>query len=305
MLGRAAVAQTPLGHSLLPARPSKYLWRELEQLADSTALAHPADRVITGTMNDGYIALWAVTAQALLVLTEDRGQSRIAGWRELRVVLRPVSGVARILLGNEPVALRSTSPELEPFAAELARRAGLPSPAEGLLSSAGLVSMDGDVVHLRGEYLGGIRGLAGQLVAVAIDDAGVHLAATVRPWWQIAVVAWSDVKAARTEGHEEVRQRVTVPRLMTLGSYALAVPRDEISSCAYLTLETAGGEVILRFQGITPQALRLRLGDRLTAVSGSAGGGLVDDLARLAGLHAAGALTDQEFAAAKQLLLNP
>ena len=49
----------------------------------------------------------------------------------------------------------------------------------------------------------------------------------------------------------------------------------------------------------------MRLGERLGAVRGSGGGGLVDDLERLAGLHASGALTDQEFAAAKQRLLTP
>jgi hypothetical protein len=95
---------------------------------------------------------------------------------------------------------------------------------------------------------------------------------------------------------------------MALGPLAIAVPKDEDFSRAYLTLAAAGGELVVRVDQVPPQELRVRLGDVLRRPAGAPGapgdGDLVGQIARLGELHASGVLTAEEFAAAKRKLLG-
>ena len=107
------------------------------------------------------------------------------------------------------------------------------------------------------------------------------------------------------EGSEDTRLRMSFSRVAALGPLAMALPDEEDTSRAYLTVVTAAGDVIMRFPGETPQKLRVRLGDVLRRPAAAAPAtGLTDELARLAELHAGGALTGEEFAAAKRKLLG-
>ena len=84
------------------------------------------------------------------------------------------------------------------------------------------------------------------------------------------------------EGQEETRRRVTAARMMAVGLLALAIPKDENASYAYLTVAAAAGDVVVRIEGARPQELKVQLGE----------------------LHRTGVLTDEEFAAAKRKLLD-
>ena len=99
---------------------------------------------------------------------------------------------------------------------------------------------------------------------------------------------------------------MTVARIVLLGPLALAVPKDENASRAYLTIVTGSGDLVVRVDRVPPQKLRVRLGDVLRRPAGSARDerDLVDELARLGELHASGILTAEEFAAAKRKLLG-
>ena len=171
----------------------------------------------------------------------------------------------------------------------------------------------GTASRVTGYYLGGFRDLPAGPVAVMFDDAGVHLVPFATPWWQTFALAWADVREIRVEGHEETRQRVTAARILIAGPLALAIPKDEDFSHAYLTVAAADGDLVVRMEGVRPQELRVQLGDVLRrpaagAVGGQPGSGggvdLADQVARLGELHRTGVLTAEEFTAAKRKLLG-
>ena len=319
VLGRSSeVRKTPLGQSLagLGGRDiTRYLWKELERLGEPGALNSRAESVIAGTMDGGYIAVWALAVSELVVLTEREGRSRIIPLAQVEGLVRPAEDAIRVLLGGtEFVALRSPDAAVAAFARAIADRAHAPlADGAALFSADGFVQLVGTPIRIRGQYLGGFPELAPGHVEVVFDDAGVHLVPFATPWWQARAIPWDTVREIVVEGQEETRRRVTAARMMAVGILALAIPKDENASYAYLTVAAAAGDVVVRIEGARPQELKVQLGDVLRRPAaepegGQAGPGVGGDLAgqvaRLGELHRSGVLTDEEFTAAKRKLLD-
>jgi hypothetical protein len=242
----------------------------------------------------------------LLALSEERGASRVVPLTDVGGVLCDSQQAIRVL-ATSAISLLGTSPDPDGFAAELGRRASATVGGDGAaLSALGPVGLTGGIVRVNGPYLGGYRALPAHSATLALDDAGAHLFAP--PWWRTLLLPWADVRDVVVEGHEQTVQRVSALGLIAVGSLALAMPGQENVSRGYLTLKAADGELTFRVDGQPPQQLRLLLGDilrehgRTTAAGGSAG--LGDQLAKVTQLHASGALTDEEFQAAKRKLLG-
>jgi hypothetical protein len=318
VLGRSSeVRKTPLGQSLGEPggrQMTRYLWKELERLGAAAALNGRADRVLAGSMGSGFTALWALTVSDLVTLTEQDGASRIIPLAQIRGVVRPADDTIRVLLGGtELVAIRSPDADVELLARAIADRAHAPvAGADALFSADGFVQLAGTPVRLTGEYLGGFRDLAAGNLTVVFDEAGVHLVPVATPWWRACALPWPDVREILVEGHEETRRRVTATRMMAVGLLALAIPKDENYSRAYVTVTAKDGDVVVRVDGARPQELKARLGDVLRRPAGAEGAGadaggeadLASQIARLGELHRTGVLTDAEFAAAKRKLLD-
>jgi hypothetical protein len=282
-----------------------YLWRSLEAL-DGSQSATAVDRLATGKMHDGYHAVWALSASALVVLSEEKGASRIVPLSTVGGVLCDGQSAIRVLAGSSAISLL-WSPNPDGFAAELGRRALVPvGGGDAALSATGLVSLAGDVGRLSGQFLGGYRELPPRAATLALDDVGAHLLSP--PWWRNLLLPWADVRDVLIEGHEQTVQRVSALGLMAFGTLALAMPGEENLSRSYLTLAAADGELIFRVDGQSPQQLRVQLRDVVREHGDAArkGGleGLGDQLAKVTQLHASGALTDEEFQAAKRKLLG-
>jgi hypothetical protein len=321
VIGRSSdVRKTPLGQSIaeLGGRQiTRNLWRELERLGDTAAFNARADRVLAGWSGDGYTAMWALTTADLVALTEQAGASRLIPLGQIEGVVRPAGDTIRLLLdGAHLTAFRSAEAEIGSFAQAVADRAGAPlGSADMLFSADGPVRLTGTPSTITGQYLGGYGDVAAGPVAVVFDDAGVHVAPAATPWWQTCALAWSDVRELRVEGREETRQRVTAARILIAGPLALAIPKDEDWSHAYMTVAARDGDMVVRIEGARPMELKIRLGDVLRrpaarmqeaepGAGAAAAADLVDQVARLGELHARGVLTDEEFAAAKRKLLG-
>lgn len=286
---------------------SKYLWRELGRLGEGRPFGGRVEHVLAGTMGGGYASLWAVTDSHLVTLAERVGASRAFAHSEISGVVRPDGAVVGVLAGGADALTLRSFDDVAGFASALAARARVPvGGIDGLFTEGGYVPFAGAVTRVRGEYLGRHAELPAGRVVLAFDDTGVQLATVGKPWWRVAMLPWDEVRELAVEGSEETRQRVTVARVMLLGPLAMAVPKDENTSRAYITVAAASGDLVVRVDGVSPPELRVRLGDVLRRPAGAPeqATGLVDEIGRLAELHAGGVLTADEFAAAKRKLLG-
>jgi hypothetical protein len=165
-------------------------------------------------------------------------------------------------------------------------------------------------VAFSGDYLGGHPALTNPVtLTMAVDDGGVHL---LTDWWYCSLsLPWSHLSELAVEGSEETRRRITATRLFAVGLFALAIPKDEKRSHAYVTAVAADGQVIVRTT-LAPHEARAKLGpfthNLPTMVDPIRPAPNADELAgaltRIADLHARGALDDDEFAAAKRQILG-
>ncbi len=294
---------------------TRVLWKELERLAPTAAVNSRAQQVLAGWSGDGYTAVWALTISELLTLTEQSGASRVIPLGEIEGVVRPADGTIRVLIdGARFVAFRSPDAGTDAFARAVADRAHAPlGGVDALFSADGLVALAGTPARVTGQYLGGFRDLAAKPLVVLFDDRGVHLVPAATPWWQTCALDWADVREIRVEGQEETRQRVTAARILIAGPLALAIPKDEEFSHAYVTVAATDGDIVVRIDGARPRELKVALGDVLRRPAaeleggqpGSGGGiDLAGQVARLGELHRSGVLTDEEFTAAKRKLLD-
>ena len=123
------------------------------------------------------------------------------------------------------------------------------------------------------------------------------------------------VNATLEEG-EALEKRITATRMLAVGLYALAMPK-KTGGTKYLVVEgpdffwsmEVGHDQIQEAMGavsvINNQSRRLTplLAPAAASTAASEGEHFVDRLERLARLHASGALTDEEFTAAKAKLI--
>jgi Short C-terminal domain len=117
----------------------------------------------------------------------------------------------------------------------------------------------------------------------------------------------SQVRVA-AEGTDQIQRRVTVTRMLAVGLLALGWRKEEKRS--FLVIESAGAEVISRFDDLSVHELRAKLpGARLSSPAvlddgPGASDQFVGQLERLASLRNSGALSETEFQAAKSKLLD-
>ncbi|WP_062517969.1 SHOCT domain-containing protein [Demequina gelatinilytica] len=149
-----------------------------------------------------------------------------------------------------------------------------------------VVAVEGDPAFLW-------AGPAGLEVAPALDRPGTML-------------AWADLAEVTVDGAAMIQERVTAGRFVALGFLAFAVPKREGAS--YALIEPRDGAPILcEAEGVSAPDLRgivLRHRPREAAAAASPDLAAVEALERLAALHSTGALTPEEFAAAKAKVLG-
>ncbi len=134
---------------------------------------------------------------------------------------------------------------------------------------------------------------------------GNHSAPSLR--WR-----WETVTDLHVEGPEELKERVTVPRLMLLGLLAWGFKAKEGAS--YVTVNAHGSQELYFAVPAPVPELRSHWGDILArfsvpaadtpATTDTSPADLVAKLTQLASLHSSGALTDEEYAAAKAMVIN-
>lgn len=133
----------------------------------------------------------------------------------------------------------------------------------------------------------------------------------------------------RIETSGQINRRVTATRLVTLGVFALAAKKKQDDRELFLTVEGDGFQLAVKLRAGHEAGARRFAAKYNTAASGAqeeasqsvepadeppplpeaasaavAGGGLAGQLVQLAELHASGALSADEFAAAKTQLLG-
>jgi hypothetical protein len=120
---------------------------------------------------------------------------------------------------------------------------------------------------------------------------------------------WEDLMEFSIEGPEQLQRRVTVTRLVAIGIFAFAKKKASGESFVFAKTK-AGQELIIKFHKKSePEVLALfapfksKLPNEKSN-SYSPAPDLGDQIAKLAELHAKGALSDEEFAAMKSKLLE-
>lgn len=113
----------------------------------------------------------------------------------------------------------------------------------------------------------------------------------------------------RVETEGQLTSRITATRLVALGVFALAARKTVDDRQLYLTVDGDGFQLVSKVDPTLGAAARQFAATYNTRSGGLAkqptpGAGTSAELERLAKLHADGALTDQEFAAAKARLLG-
>lgn len=165
-------------------------------------------------------------------------------------------------------------------------------------------------------YLGGHRDFDREKdgTVLVIDDAGIHLRTITEKF----VVPWPAVANVIVEGPDQAQKRLTATRLVTLGVFAFGAKKNTTET--YMQVETTDGQAIGFLARKTAAGeLRAKLApwvNRRTAQHGGAepvpvvspaapsAAGLAEQLRELASLRDSGALSDEEFRAAKARLLD-
>jgi hypothetical protein len=159
-------------------------------------------------------------------------------------------------------------------------------------------------------YLGGYPDLPDPLPRLYVDISALEFVMCDKVGAPLLILNMDDVLTIEAEGPTEIKDRVTVTRLLALGIFALAVPKAK--KLAYIVVTTNDGEIIVSTTMHTALELRTLLNryvgaHRTEPMSGPAqpvSAGLADELERLASLRERGLLTEDEFAEAKRLLFH-
>lgn len=125
--------------------------------------------------------------------------------------------------------------------------------------------------------------------------------------------AASEITSIEVDGPMEVQKRVTVPRVLALGVYALAVPKAERLS--YLVINTIEREAIVEVRSLTSMELRAALqpmAGLLLAPSAAeklseherAQASPRDRLLELKGLHDEGLISDDEYESRRERVMD-
>lgn len=309
---RGSFGDSPLGRSLreLTGRRLREVRPGLREI-DPSAWHERAIVAVRGSTN-GYPAVWAITPGRVVMAASSPST--------IGTVCRPLSDVAGIALrvGSPGVTAHAvingrrrelTAPaggNLEALAgaiAEAIRQSVLP--AQAVLSTTGTAErIANGAVELTVTYVGGGDGLpVGATYRLAVDDSGLHMCLPRAPYRMLSV-PWSEVDRLRVDTVDEVQRRVSLTDVMVLGLDMAVVAGRGTASIGYLGVVTGGRELILR-TSLAPPQLRAQLSRFLVRHDrpGGAATELAGALAQVTELHRSGALSDEEFAAAKRRIL--
>jgi Short C-terminal domain len=166
-------------------------------------------------------------------------------------------------------------------------------------------------VKLFGKYLGGHpqSPKARSSARLVCDEDGLSIQGTVSSK-KVVALPWSEITEIAVDGNDTIEARVTATRFVTLGIFALAAPKKKGNKAAYVTCRAQSGDLVFEVPGAEPHKLSARLAEPIALVSqrppepSDDSGTLVAQLNDLAALRESGALSLEEYAAAKAKLLG-
>lgn len=166
-------------------------------------------------------------------------------------------------------------------------------------------------VKLFGKYLGGHpqSPKARSSARLVCDEDGLSIQGTVSSK-KVVALPWSEITEIAVDGNDTIEARVTATRLVTLGIFALAAPKKKGNKAAYVTCRAQSGDLVFEVPGAEPHKLSARLAEPIALVrqrppeASDDSGPLVAQLNDLAALHESGALSLEEYTAAKAKLLG-
>ncbi len=176
--------------------------------------------------------------------------------------------------------------------------------------------------QLRMTYVGGLPSHGSAATGDLLLDAdGVRFRATSReldPSLGVAVqrevaelgLRRDEIKSALIEGPDQIEKRVTLTRLVLVGILAFGIKKEVRRS--YLVVECVDGRTaVFESHELTPLELRSRvskwlqlINDGATPPSGETQRSPAERLRDLAGLHADGLVSDEEYAAKRMEILS-
>lgn len=271
--------------------------------------------------------LLLITDQRVLMLQESHdwsvrvGACSLSEVKEISVERVPPSAVLRIRTAGESLAVTMRDPTFAPVVRDHILRvcpAASSPDLDQLAASRPEWSIESPNLPLDlGEcrYLGGIKSQPSAIgsVRTVVRAPGIEVGPIPLPW-RVVFDVW-------VYGPDTASSRVTVPRVLLLGVFALAVPKATKQS--FLVIETEHGQGVIECFSLTsaelasqielvrqPLLARQRERDRHAATPTSAAPShhgrdvLVDQIRQLAALRDDGLITDREFEEKKAELLR-
>jgi hypothetical protein len=160
----------------------------------------------------------------------------------------------------------------------------------------------------RCDYLGGYVPTSGPTPArLSFSPVGVVAESMGEYWTPWVSIDWDQVRDLQVDGPDAAQMRPSVAAVVAFGVLGLAARRREWS--AIVDISTAEGELVFEVIGEAAPALRAKLEPFLRELVHPSEAAATPDgppelLAKLADLHAAGVLTDDEFSEKKKTLLG-
>lgn len=120
-------------------------------------------------------------------------------------------------------------------------------------------------IKLKGvRYLGGYPELdKPSQTTVELTDDGV----TFSVGWKPFQMPWDSITGISVDGTQQVRDRVTMTRMLAVGLFAFAATKKREEKTAYLVIERSDVEVIFEIEDVGPMELRARIQPALSKLS--------------------------------------
>ena len=157
-------------------------------------------------------------------------------------------------------------------------------------------------------YLGGYRETSAPTsVRLSFSPIGMLVETMGEYWAPWLNIDWDQITDIQVEGPAQAQLRPSVAAVVTFGVLGLAARRREWS--AVVEISTAEGDLVFEVIGEAAPALKSKLAPFLGELVPHGGTPREPDdpvelLSKLGALHAAGILTDDEFAKKKEVLLD-
>jgi hypothetical protein len=160
------------------------------------------------------------------------------------------------------------------------------------------------------EYLGGLPNYPKVYEPrISADSDGLAISFIRSSKMETVRIPWCDVRDIEISDSSDTSHRQTVSRWIVAGPMAILLPKEETIKASLLLVELVDGTKFgfkfdAREPGCSVAEIKVRLAQFYRSAPAKAPvGGMAEQFAGLAALHSEGALTDEEFAAAKARIL--